>query len=75
MRASRYFAIVLTVLGAGLVSGSVAQVVAMDGSLEQAAKQQPDGRHRVLTGDEMRRDHEAKCRLRREQQRAAQRAS
>ena len=37
MRLTRLLATALTVLGVGLVSGAVAQVAALDGSLERAA--------------------------------------
>lgn len=39
MRASRLLATLLTILGAGLVSGSLAQVAALDGDLERAARE------------------------------------
>jgi hypothetical protein len=67
MRASRVLATASVVVGIGLLSGSAAQVAALDGDLERAARS-PDTPGRTLTsGEEGRRD-QSKCRWRHERE-------
>jgi hypothetical protein len=63
MRPSRLFATVCTVAGVGLVSGSAAQVAALDGDLERAAKRQNAPGHQLGGTEEAGRRHEVRCRF------------
>jgi hypothetical protein len=67
MRASRLLATASVVVGLGLLSGSAAQVAALDGDLERAARS-PDNPGRTLTGGEEGRRDQVKCRERHERE-------
>jgi hypothetical protein len=67
MRASRLLATASVVVGVGLLSGSAAQVAALDGDLERAARS-PGNPGRTLTGGEEGRRDQAKCRERHERE-------
>ncbi|HVE67313.1 MAG TPA: hypothetical protein VNB64_01905 [Solirubrobacteraceae bacterium] len=56
MRATRALALLLAVTGAGLVSGSLAQVAALDRDLERAVLDRPAPVERTVDRVECRRD-------------------
>jgi hypothetical protein len=70
MRASRVLATASVVVGVGLLSGSAAQVAALDGDLERAV-QRPDTPGRTLTGGDEADRERGKCRWRHERESGA----